>query len=76
MLQKRFVAAIIDDVVTSFGFAARAIMVRTGRENGVSGILCYSIDDAISNYMNSQVQDTRCEDPKVRISAAGRRRGV
>lgn len=49
--KRPLVAAIVDAIVTSFSFAAWAIMARTGRENDVVGILAYSFGGAVGTYM-------------------------
>jgi uncharacterized BrkB/YihY/UPF0761 family membrane protein len=48
--KRPLIAAIIDAVVTSFSFAAWAIMARTGHENDAMGIIAYSFGGAIGTY--------------------------
>ena len=43
-------AALVDAVVTSFSFIAWAIMVRTGRETSIDGIIAYSVGAAFGTY--------------------------
>jgi hypothetical protein len=59
--KRPLVAAIADAVVTTFSFAAWAVMARTGRENDVLGIVVYALGGAVGTYIVLRMKMRRAE---------------
>jgi uncharacterized BrkB/YihY/UPF0761 family membrane protein len=57
------VAAILDAIVTSFGFIAWAIMAQTGRENSAGGIAAYAFGGAVGTYITLRMKKARVQIP-------------
>jgi len=57
------VAAILDAIVTSFGFIAWVIMSHTGRESSAAGIAAYSIGGAIGTYITLRMKKSHFQVP-------------